>query len=264
VRLVASDLDGTLLRTDGTVSARTAAAVAAAERAGIPVVLVTARPPRWVDELADQVRCHAHVVCSNGAFVYQARDRRLVAEHAIGAEEATEVVRRLRAELDGAAFSVERGLGYGHEAHYPSQWPEPPGAVVARAEELVAGPVAKINVRHTGAGDHWETVTRVRAALDGLAEVTSSGAASPIELTACGVTKATTVARLAGGLDVAAAGVLAVGDMPNDLPLLEWAGLSAAPPDAHPAVLARVDRVTARCDEDGVALLLEALVAARS
>ena len=77
-RLVATDLDGTLLRDDGTVSARTAATLRAMHRAGVEVVFVTARPPRWVDELAHMVAGHGVVICSNGAFVYDVAGARVL------------------------------------------------------------------------------------------------------------------------------------------------------------------------------------------
>jgi len=74
-RLVATDLDGTLLRSDGTCSERTRATLAAVELAGIQVVLVTARPPRWLQDLVDLVGEHGVVLCANGAFVYDVRSR---------------------------------------------------------------------------------------------------------------------------------------------------------------------------------------------
>ncbi|MCL1870374.1 MAG: HAD hydrolase family protein, partial [Promicromonosporaceae bacterium] len=69
-RLVATDLDGTLLRADGTVSARTRRVLAQVEAAGVEVVFVTARPPRWLGQLADVVGGHGRVVCLGGAAVW--------------------------------------------------------------------------------------------------------------------------------------------------------------------------------------------------
>lgn len=118
VRMVACDLDGTLLRRDRSLSDRTAAAVVAVESVGIAVVLVTARPPRYVEEIATALSCHPVAVCSNGAFVWEVGRPDLLAEHFIPAPVGIEAVRRLRDGLPGAVFSVEMGLHrYGCEPH---------------------------------------------------------------------------------------------------------------------------------------------------
>ena len=257
VRLVACDLDGTLLRRDRSISDRTAAAVAAAESVGVIVVLVTARPPRYVQEVAAALSCHPVVVCSNGALIWEIGSPHLLAEHLIPATVGTEAVRRLRDQLPGAVFSVEMGLRrYGCEAEYVGEWPRPEGALIASAEELVNTQVVKICVRH-GRTDPWDALDRVSQMLRGLVEVTRSGPTAPIELLAVGVSKALGVTFVAERLGIQAHDALAVGDMPNDLPMLRWAGRSAAPANAHAEVLRAVDRVVGDCDADGVADLLD-------
>ncbi|HZT66841.1 MAG TPA: HAD family hydrolase [Acidimicrobiales bacterium] len=257
VRLVATDLDGTLLRRDGTLSERTVAAVDRAARAGLGVVLVTARPPRWVDDIAARLACHPLAICSNGALIYDVHHHRLVAEHPIPPDVSAQVLARLRAEIEGVVVAVEAGMVYGQEPAYTPSWPPPPDALVAEAERLLAAPVAKMVVRHGESGDHWELVDRARRAAGGLVEVTSSGPGAPVELAAPGVSKAFALEIVAGQLGVKAEEVVAFGDMPNDLPMLAWAGCSIAPANAHPDVLAVVDRVTADCDLDGVAMVIE-------
>ncbi|USA02205.1 HAD hydrolase family protein [Streptomyces lydicamycinicus] len=68
-RLIATDLDGTLLHDDKTVSDRTIAALAAAERAGLEVFFVTGRPARWMGVVSDHVHGHGLAICANGAAV---------------------------------------------------------------------------------------------------------------------------------------------------------------------------------------------------
>lgn len=260
--LIATDLDGTLLRRDGSLSDRTVAAIGAAVEAGVMVVLVTGRPPRWVDHIAAQLSCHPVAICSNGAIIYDAESRQVVAEHPIAPEVSRQVVEALRAELAGVAFAVEAGLSYGQEATYPNQWALPVEALIAEAAELVARPIAKLIVRHGEEGDHWELVERARQTLSGLVEVTSSGPGAPIEIAAPGVSKAFALEALAGQYGIRPGTVVAFGDMPNDLPMLAWAGTSVAPGDAHPDVLAVVDYVTEDCDKDGVAVFLERVLSA--
>ncbi len=263
VHMVASDLDGTLLRRDGTLSTRTVSAVTSAAHAGADVVLVTGRPPRWVDAVAAQIPCHPVVICSNGALMYDARERTVIGEYPISPETALQVVDLLRAELSDAVFAVEAGFTYGQEPTYPNQWPLPHGSLVAGVETLVTLSVVKLVVRHKEPGDHWEVLDRARRSVGELAEVTSSGPGAPIELAAPGVTKASALAFLASVAGVEAREVLAFGDMPNDLTMLAWAGTSVAPANAHPEVLAAVDYVTTDCDQDGVALFLEGVLGPR-
>ena len=258
--MVATDLDGTLLRRHGSLSPRTVAAVRAAAAAGIVVVLVTARPPRWVDDIVASLGCHPVAVCSNGALVYDAAARELIAQYPIEPQVAAEVVRRLSSELDGVVLAVEAGMRYGQEPGYPAQWPIPADALLAEAERLIAEPVAKLIVRHAEVGDHWELIERARRVVGDLVEVTSSATGGPIELAAPGVSKAFALEFLADRFGIGRQLVLAVGDMPNDLPMLGWAGRSVAPANAHPDVLAMVDQVTQDCDADGVATVIEDLI----
>ncbi len=263
VHMVASDLDGTLLRRDGALSPRTVSAITSAVDAGTEVVLVTGRPPRWVDAVAAQIPCHPVVICSNGALTYDAKERAVTGEHTISPGAALQLVDLLRAELTDPAFAVEAGFAYGQEPTYPNQWPLPAGSLVAAVEHLVTMPVAKLVVRHKEPGDPWEVLDRARRAVGELAEVTSSGPGAPIELAAPGVSKASALAFLAAVAGVEAKAVLAFGDMPNDLTMLAWAGTSVAPANAHPEVLAAVDYVTTDCDQDGVAVFLEGLLGPR-
>ena len=88
-------------------------------------------------------------------------------------------------------------------------------------------------------------------------DVTFSTGHGLIELSAPGVTKGTGLAGVATELGVPPADVVAFGDMPNDLPMLQWAGWGVAMANAHPGVLATADEITAPNSEDGLALVLE-------
>lgn len=259
-RAVASDLDGTLLRSDGSLSDRTIAAVERVGALGIEVVLVTSRPPRWVGDIAGALRCHPLVICSNGGLIYDTAAGRVVLEHPIPQAAALEIVARLRSLLAEVAIAVESSLGTGFEPHYHGTWTVPSDAFVADAVELLERPACKLAIRHGERGDHWAIVDRVREVVGELGEVTSSGPNAPIEVAAPGVSKGLALEILAEQVHVGSHEVIAFGDMPNDLPMLHWAGRSVAPANAHPDVLAVVDEVTADCDHDGVAMVLEDLV----
>ncbi len=80
-----------------------------------------------------------------------------------------------------------------------------------------------------------------------------------MEVSAVGVTKGDGLARLCGRLGVDAADVVGFGDMPNDIPMLTWAGTSYAVANAHPSVLAAADHTAPTNDDDGVATVLASL-----
>src|SRR5450759_5027816 len=137
VRLVATDLDGTLLRSDGLCSGRTRAALAAVERAGIQVVLVTARPPRWLHDLADLVGEHGLALCGNGAFVYDVRSRQVRDEHCLAAADVLKIAADLRNALPGVVFAVESRLGYRRERDFLDEYTTLQDVSAATLEELL-------------------------------------------------------------------------------------------------------------------------------
>jgi hydroxymethylpyrimidine pyrophosphatase-like HAD family hydrolase len=102
----------------------------------------------------------------------------------------------------------------------------------------------------------------VRGVAGDLVECTHSGGANLVEVSAAGVSKAAALSALCAARGVDPADVIAFGDMPNDLAMLRWAGRGYAVANAHPSVLAAGLPTTASNDEDGVARVLERLVAA--
>lgn len=257
-RVVATDLDGTIVRSDGSISERTRRALAAAEDAGAMVVFVTGRPPRWMRPIAEAAGHRGLAVCANGAFVYDLHAEQVVEEFLLQPSVAASLVQVLREALPEVAFAVERASEFGHEPAYRSRWPVPDGALVADVEALLSAPVAKLLVRHESMAPDT-LLARAREASAGLATLTHSSRDGLLEISAAGITKATTLERVVAEHGYGAPDVIAFGDMPNDLPLLAWAGRAIAVANAHPEVLDAVDEVTASNDDDGVALVLETL-----
>ncbi len=261
VRLVATDLDGTLLGDNGLCSGRTRAALAAVERAGIQVVLVTARPPRWLHELADLVGDHGLALCCNGAFVYDVRRRRVLDEHCLAAADVAEILADLRNTLPGIVFAVESRRGFGRELAYLDDYTSPADRSAGRLEELLDPLPGKILARCEGVRPE-EFHATVDEVVGDRAVVSYSGAYGLAEISAAGVTKAAALGDWCAAQGIDAADVCAFGDMPNDLPMLRWAGRSFGVANAHPEVLDVVDEVCASNEDDGVAQVLEALLAA--
>jgi Cof subfamily protein (haloacid dehalogenase superfamily) len=263
VRLVATDIDDTLLRGDKTISPRMRAALARAQAAGITVVLATARPPRTLREIAREVGISGLALACNGAIIYDLTNEAIIHHTPIPPEIAQAVIRRLRAALPEVTFACEAGLRFGCEPAYEQLRPyaRQQGAWRADALALAAAPLTKLMALHpTLTGD--ALVAEIRAWAG--AEVVCTHSGLPIaEISAAGVDKATGLAALCRRQDIPPAAVVACGDMPTDLPMLRWAGIGVAVANAHPDLLAEADIITARNDDDGVALVLEAILHTR-
>lgn len=268
-RLIATDLDGTLLRDDKSVSERTIAALAAAEEAGIEVFFVTGRPARWMDVVSDHVHGHGLAICGNGAAVVDLHSGgRLVRVRDLPRPTALDVVRTLREAAPGTSFAVELATGIHYEPAYPPFHLDP-GATVASAEKLLhetgpgqGAPVLKLLAHHTDLTPDG-FLALARAAAGDRASITRSSPTALLEISGHGVSKASTLALCCAERGISSDEVVAFGDMPNDVEMLTWAGTSYAMGNAHPDVLAAASGRTVANNEDGVAVIVEELVARR-
>jgi Cof subfamily protein (haloacid dehalogenase superfamily) len=255
IKVAAVDLDGTLLRSDGTVSPATVATIGRVVNSGVRVVIVTARPPRFVVKLAMDVGLTGQAVCANGAIVLDLDTAETTICGPLSIHVARQAAHCIAAVLPGAAFAIETGghcvvgPGYEHRATREDARTE-----VQTLDELWTGTDTCVKLLAWSRTPVTDALLDVVArALPAEATLTYSGAPGMLEIQAAGVSKLATLAELCARWGVAAAEVAAFGDMPNDLPLLRWAGLSVAVANAHPGLLAVADEVTASNDEDGVA-----------
>jgi Cof subfamily protein (haloacid dehalogenase superfamily) len=264
IRLIATDLDGTLLQSDGkTVTARTQAALTRARDAGITIVLVSARGPAGVAEIAEAALNDGLAICSNGAVVFDLARGEVLRHRPLASEIAARMIRSLRERLPEVCFATETEQRISLEPAFKGAWDgweAPPDTRFADAIELVAAPVTKLIARDTTCS--IEELAAVAGEVAGDDAAVSFSGKWVVEIVASGVNKAAALQELAGDLGIRADEVVAFGDYPNDLPMLAWAGLSIAPANAHADVLAEVDEVTESNDADGVAIAIERLLAA--
>ena len=271
-RLIATDLDGTLLRDDKSVSPRTVAALAAAEEAGIEVFFVTGRPARWMDVVSDHVHGHGLAICGNGAAVVDLHGgpgaHRFVKVRELARDNALDAVRLLRDAAPGTVYAVEQTYGFHQEPDYPKLHMEIPDNL-APAEDLLAPdgpgagePVLKILAYHPTL-DPDGFLTTARLAVGERANVTRSSPSALLELSGPGVSKASTLALCCAERGISHEDVVAFGDMPNDVEMLTWAGQSYAMGNAHPDVIAAASGRTVANNDDGVAVVIERMLAER-
>ena len=258
-RLIASDMDGTLLRRDESVSAATVAELERWRADGVPLVLATGRPPRWMHGVREVLR-HGTAVCCNGAVLLDLEPMEILEETPLEPAALQAITAGLRAHHATMWFAVEYGWEFRHEPVYQPRWDvDAPGVAVAGLDEMTAAPAAKLLARH-------ESMTRdafvqlVEEVVGARGTVTNSSLDALAEISAPGVTKATGLATVAARHGIGPEDVVVFGDMPNDIAAFEWVrdggGRAVAMAHAHPDLLAVATDVTIGNDEDGVAAFL--------
>ncbi len=261
VRLVATDLDGTLLSPEGRVTARAARAVAAARAAGIHVVPVTGRPPQATWDLAAAAGLGPLGVCANGAAIVDLERGEVIEVETMAGEISTGLVDLLRVAVPGIllatddleCFSYERGFFTG-----PVDWDEKLEEV-DDIRPVVATGCIKLIAR-TEVTTAIELIKLLEVAIGEEGHVTTSGL-DWVDIGAPQVSKAFALERVCDRLGVRTSEVVAVGDNHNDLSVLAWAGTAMAPANAIDEVRALASRILPANAKDGVAHLLEELAA---
>lgn len=260
-QLVACDLDGTLIAADNRLSDRVAAAVQRALDAGVWVVAVTGRPWQWTLDIARQHHLLPAAVVSNGAALLDVETGE-VENTGLADGVVAGLMARIRARVPDVAFAVDGVDAMGHEPGFLDPIYFSGRSVhVGDLSELVVRGVVKLICRVSGM-PAAELAAHLRddEILEGVA-VPHHGMGEWVELLPDGVSKASGLARLCEELRIDPAAVVAVGDGWNDVPMLEWAGTGVAMAGAPEHVLAAADEIVPSAADDGVAVLLETLLA---
>ncbi|WP_200300657.1 HAD family hydrolase [Streptomyces adelaidensis] len=260
--LIATDLDGTLLRSDDTLSDRSLAALARAAEAGAQHLVVTGRPAPRVRPLLEDLGSRGLAVCGQGAQLYDHGADRLLWSVTLDRELAETALGKIEAEVGQLYAAVDQDGVHGLtliEPGYLMPHPTLPAVRVPRRDDLWCEPISKVLLRHPCLSDD-ELASAARMAVGSLATVTMSGPGT-VELQPCGITKATGLALAAEHLGLTADETIAFGDMPNDIPMFDWAAHGVAMANAHPELKAVADEVTLSNEEDGIAVVLDRLFA---
>lgn len=256
-RLIATDLDGTLLRQDQTVSARTRAALAAATAAGAAHIVVTGRAVPHTRRVLEALDYDGLAVCGQGAEVYHAGEHRLLTSVTLDRSVARLALTKIEAETGPLALCcVRSGLDgvYLADRGFSLDW-DGPDELMRDRDDLWAEPLSKIFIQHPVLGDD-DLAQAARDAAGGTVEVVRSGEGI-IEVLPLGLSKATGLSLAARRLGVRAAETIAFGDMPNDIPMFRWAAYGVAMANAHAELKEIADEVTASNEDDGIAQVLE-------
>lgn len=261
-KLIATDLDGTIVTHDGVISERTISAFKRARDLGVEIFFVTGRPPRWMPEIREAFG-FGQAICGNGAMLYDLMGDKVLEEWLIGVEEQFETVKRLRKAIPQVSFAVESHNYFHREKAYIPRWDVGLDNIgVHTIEEILKSPALKMLARCSQQELSSDEMLEIALhELDGLVTVTHSNPHdSLLEISALGVSKGATLARMAGRLGLDAADCVTFGDNPNDFSMLEWAGRSYAMSSGHPDGAKYAKSMAGACEDDGVAVAIEELL----
>jgi len=261
-KLIGTDLDGTIVAHYGFISERTKIAFTAANAAGIHIYFVTGRPIRWMTEIKENFNFGLGI-CGNGAMLYDFLNEKILEEWLFSVEAQLETVKRLRAVIPPVTFAVEVNQQFAREKKYVPRWDIGADNVgVDEIEEVITAPALKILARcQNSEFSSDEMLVLASKELAGIATVTHSNSTdSLLEISADGVSKGATLAKMADRHGLTADDCVTFGDNPNDFSMLTWASRSWAMADGHPDLMKHAKYQTDAHQEDGVAKVIERLL----
>jgi Cof subfamily protein (haloacid dehalogenase superfamily) len=261
-KLIATDLDGTIVNHDGTISERTVTTFKRARDMGVEIFFVTGRPPRWMPEIREAFG-FGNAICGNGAMLYDLLGDKVLEEWLISVEDQLETIKRLRLAIPEISFAVESHSYFHREKAYIPRWDVGLDNVgVNEIEEIIQSPALKLLARCSAQNISSDAMLDIAIpVLDGLVTVTHSNPHdSLLEISAINVSKGATLAKMAARLGIDAADCVTFGDNPNDFSMLAWSGRSYAMASGHPDGATIAKSVAAPCEEDGVAQAIDALL----
>ena len=262
VRMIALDLDNTLLTREGTLSSRTLAALREAMARGVLVVLASGRMVEAMRDLAEEIPVNAPLIAFNGALAWDLREGRAAARFPLKCEDAKAICRmaeerglHIQAYPDGGYFyerANEFSRYYEEKLHYPGK------ALGIKMSEYITTDVNKLLIVAPEEACS-QAIPEFQRAFEGKASFFRSRPVY-IEIVHPSVNKGRALEALARSLNVPREQVIAFGDEDNDLPMLEYAGVGYAMDNAKPEFKAKADKIAPHFAQDGVAQVIEQLI----
>lgn len=265
-QLIVSDIDGTLIDSNDRISPRLRDVLYRAAHAGAEIALATGRPHRWLYPVLDQLAIRPICVTANGAVLYDSATETILKRYELKPETMAMVLDIARQAIPyKVAVGVER-VGTDAQASdedsyvvtpdFMHTW-NPDGFGVDCESGVIGQPAVKMLLRceDLTAAEMHELVAPLIDPDE--AHITYSIKEGLLEVSRPGITKEAGVRALATLHDVPRERIVAFGDMPNDIEMLEWVGLGVAMGNASDEVKEAADEVTATNDQWGVAAILE-------
>jgi Cof subfamily protein (haloacid dehalogenase superfamily) len=261
IKLIASDLDGTLVADLRTISPRTQAAVKAAMDQGVQFTIATGREYPMTERFVKMLGLTAPTICYQGALVYNPVTQSTVASDSMPVPLAHQLITLARRDnlslhlyLENTAYTenvtpqsktIFAGIGT-------------PVVPVDDLKQAVTRPPVKGIIVHPAA-ETDAVMDSLRKELNGQISVFRS-LDTLIELTSPQVSKGNALAKLAAHFGIDQSEVMAMGDQDNDIDMLKWAGVGVAMGNASAGAKAAADVIAPSITEDGAAWAIEHFV----
>jgi len=262
--LIATDVDGTLLNREDRITERTRQAILAAVAGGTQFVLATGRPPRWISPVVDELGFAPMAVCAYGAVIYDADTDRVISARTLSVDLLAELAEISLRTVPGAGLAAERVGKSAHDSATPQfvsapgyehAWLNPDNTEVS-FEDVLSAPAVKLLVRKPGVPSS-QLAAMLAKHVGVLGDITYSTDDGLVEISAIGISKAIGLQEITRPLEISAQDTVAFGDMPNDVPMLLWAGHGVAMGNAHPEAIEAANEVAESNNDDGLARVLE-------
>lgn len=263
IQLIAIDLDGTLLNDSKQVTDQTVAALATAVAQGVKVVIASARPPRSVRAVYQRLKLDTWQINYNGAMIWDEPNQAVMFHLPMAGEIVLKLIRRARAMHEPLVVHCEI-LDRWHTDRENSLYQTETGRlfkpdVIASLEDICAQPITKLNLM----GDAKVIAEMEPLLIDEFGDQIAMVRASEHELL-LGMNrlagKSQALQRVADHYNVPIANVMAIGDAPNDVGMLQLAGIGVAMDNAHPRVKEVADWIAPSNNDHGVYAALKQFV----
>lgn len=258
-KLIAIDLDGTILDDSGKASDRTISALKMVVAAKVEIVFVTGRPPRWMFQVSDQFDTGKAII-ANGAMIYDLSSCIIEKEWLISVKDQAEIFRRIRNSTQKVNMAIEWGENFAREKSYIPRWDDGNDPVGCdQIEERAFQDVYKILIQNTDPKYLPDLMLKeIRSLIGDIADATYCNLDVPlIEISHKGINKGTALAAYAKEIGIDASNTWCFGDNVNDFPMMAWAGTSWIMGNGHPEGRKIATYVAPSFHDDGVAQVLE-------
>ncbi|HEY8910747.1 MAG TPA: Cof-type HAD-IIB family hydrolase [Desulfosporosinus sp.] len=263
IRLVAMDLDDTLLRDDWTISPRVLKAIQKAKEQGVKMTIATGRMSISARPYAEQLGLDVPVITYHGAMIQQALSGEILFRRVIPSALATEIVRY----VSGQGIYVQVYLKDRVISEVLNEWSEEYERIASvRIEKadlaalLAQEPEGVEKILLMAKESDLDQVAPVLRKLYGEKVHLTKSKPCFLEMTDCSVNKGVALAALAERLGIAQKDVMAIGDSFNDLEMIKYAGVGVAMGNARAEIKEHANIITASNEEDGVAEAIERYV----
>ncbi len=261
-KMIATDIDGTMIRSDGTLSPRVRKALHDAVDAGIHVVPATGRPEMVATDVIEALGLGEHWVFANGAMTRNLTTNETIRGYWMDPVVAQGLVVEMRAAFPGARFAVELEFGMAYEAGFEKIVPTMPpiGPIDDILDGFVSADGSSQRVQKVLVFDQERTIEELHDSVAmalGDHGVPSYSGLRFIEVAASLVTKALALDALCVDLGIEVSEVAAFGDNHNDVAMLEWAGQGYAMANATDDAKDAAGQIIHNNNDDGLALSIE-------